>query len=210
MVYIIKLCVVLAIYDCGEKILCSPFVFKTTCTSQALGNFSYSLCHWTNTWTPNIPVIYTDKTRTTYVKKSSTSKQPYKDMLLVINLFISANTNIEGHAINSNFNPYVACGYFCQYRMMQKSRKMKLIHLVYRMKQKSWKWLKHWYVGTHLRVLNESHTMNTNILTGFRWFSKIFASLCFGWSSLSIGRVKALTMRNTTDSNLGKRGWQES
>ena len=26
-------------------------------------------------------------------------------------------------------------------------------------------------MGTHLRVLSESHTMNTN-MTGFRWFSK--------------------------------------
>ena len=30
-----------------------------------------------------------------------------------------------------------------------------------------------------LRVLNKSYPMNTNI-TGFRWFSKILASLCFG------------------------------
>ena len=31
--------------------------------------------------------------------------------------------------------------------------------------------------------------MNTNMI-GFRWFSKIFASLCLDESSLSIGRVK--------------------
>ena len=31
-------------------------------------------------------------------------------------------------------------------------------------------------MGTHLRVLGESYQMNTN-MTGFRWFSKIFASL---------------------------------
>ena len=31
--------------------------------------------------------------------------------------------------------------------------------------------------------------MNTN-MTGFRWFSKIIESLCFGHSSFSIGRVK--------------------
>ena len=34
-------------------------------------------------------------------------------------------------------------------------------------------------MGTHLIVLGESYPMNTHI-TGFRWFSKIFASLCFG------------------------------
>ena len=34
-------------------------------------------------------------------------------------------------------------------------------------------------MGTHLRVLSESYPMNTNMI-GFRWFSKIFASLCFG------------------------------
>ena len=29
------------------------------------------------------------------------------------------------------------------------------------------------------RVLSKNYPMNTN-MTGFRWFSKIFASLCFG------------------------------
>ena len=30
-------------------------------------------------------------------------------------------------------------------------------------------------MGIHLRVLSESYPMNSNI-TGFRWFSKVFAS----------------------------------
>ena len=38
-----------------------------------------------------------------------------------------------------------------------------------------------WHVGTHLRVLSESYPMNTN-MTGFRWFSKCFAS----WNLLSM------------------------
>ena len=42
------------------------------------------------------------------------------------------------------------------------------------------KWPKPWQMGTHLRVLSESFQMNTN-LTGFRWFSKIFAFLYLGW-----------------------------
>ena len=33
-------------------------------------------------------------------------------------------------------------------------------------------------MGTHLRILSESHPMNT--MTRFRWFSKFFASLFFG------------------------------
>ena len=37
---------------------------------------------------------------------------------------------------------------------------------------------KPWHVGIHLRVLCESFPMNTN-MTGFGWFCKIFASLCF-------------------------------
>ena len=41
------------------------------------------------------------------------------------------------------------------------------------------KWLKPWYMGTHLRVLGNSYPMNTN-LTGFRWFLENFASLCLG------------------------------
>ena len=45
-------------------------------------------------------------------------------------------------------------------------------------------------MGTHLWVLSESYLMSTHI-TGFRWLLKIFAfSMCFGESSLSIGRVK--------------------
>ena len=32
-----------------------------------------------------------------------------------------------------------------------------------------------WQMGNQLRVLSESYTMNTN-MTGFRWFSKYFAS----------------------------------
>ena len=45
--------------------------------------------------------------------------------------------------------------------------------------KKPTKWLKTWYMGTHLRVLRESYPMNT-IMIGFRWFSKVIASLCFG------------------------------
>ena len=44
---------------------------------------------------------------------------------------------------------------------------------------KTEKLLKPWHMGTYLRVLRQSYLMNTN-MTGFRWFSKIFASLCFG------------------------------
>ena len=46
-------------------------------------------------------------------------------------------------------------------------------------------------MGTHLRVLNESFPMNTNII-GFRWFSKIFVSLRLDESSIGIERVNAL------------------
>ena len=49
------------------------------------------------------------------------------------------------------------------------------------------KLLKPYYVGTHLCILSESCSMNTNMI-GFRWSSKIFASLCFGWMYLSIGK----------------------
>ena len=44
-------------------------------------------------------------------------------------------------------------------------------------------------MGTHLMELSESFPMNTN-MTGFRWFSRIFASLCeLDESRLSNGRV---------------------
>ena len=51
------------------------------------------------------------------------------------------------------------------------------------------KLLRPWQMGTHMRVLIESYPMNTN-MTGYRWFSKIFASLYLDESSLSIDRVK--------------------
>ena len=38
--------------------------------------------------------------------------------------------------------------------------------------------LETWRMGIHLRVLSESYSMNTN-MAGFRFFSKILASLCF-------------------------------
>ena len=59
-------------------------------------------------------------------------------------------------------NPCAADGQFGQYKMMQKPRK----------------WQKPCHMGTHLRVLIKSYPMNTKMI-GFRWFSKIFASLCF-------------------------------
>ena len=61
---------------------------------------------------------------------------------------------------NWMFNPYAAGGLFGRYKMMQKPKKKK-------------------DMGTHLRKLSESFPMDTN-MTGFRLFSKIFGSLCFG------------------------------
>ena len=52
--------------------------------------------------------------------------------------------------------------------------------------KKPGKLLKPWHMGTHLRVLSESYLMNNNMAR----FLKVFASLCFRWSSLSMGRVK--------------------
>ena len=40
------------------------------------------------------------------------------------------------------------------------------------------KCLKPWHMGTYLSVCNESYPMNTK-MTGFRWFLKGLASLCF-------------------------------
>ena len=42
------------------------------------------------------------------------------------------------------------------------------------------KWPKPWQMGTHLRVLGEIFQMNTN-MTGFGWFSNVFAFLFHGW-----------------------------
>ena len=47
------------------------------------------------------------------------------------------------------------------------------------------KWLKSWNMGSHMGVLSECYPMNTNV-TGFRWFSKVFASLCLGLKSCSL------------------------
>ena len=47
------------------------------------------------------------------------------------------------------------------------------------MMQKTYKKTESWHMGTHMRVLSESFPINTN-MTGFRWFSKFFASLYLG------------------------------
>ena len=52
---------------------------------------------------------------------------------------------------------------FVQYKMMQKKPPEK--------------WIKPWHMGTQLRVLSESYSMNTE-MAGFKWFLKIFASFC--------------------------------
>ena len=51
-----------------------------------------------------------------------------------------------------------------QYKMMEKKTKNLLKPL---------------HVGSHLRVPGDNYPMITN-MTGFRWFSKIFASLFYG------------------------------
>ena len=57
---------------------------------------------------------------------------------------------------------------------------------------KNWKYLKPWQMGTHLRVLDKSYPMNTNI-AGFRWFSNFFLHSCaLEEISLSIGRVNMI------------------
>ena len=59
-------------------------------------------------------------------------------------------------------------------------------------------------MGTHLRVLDESYPVNTN-MTGLRGFSKVFAFLCLGRNSLSIGRVKHTEMlKHATMSSIKK------
>ena len=47
------------------------------------------------------------------------------------------------------------------------------------MQNKTWKWLKPWHMGTHLRVLSMSYPMNSGMI-GIRWFSKIAVLLCSG------------------------------
>ena len=65
-------------------------------------------------------------------------------------------------------------------------------------------------MGTHLRVLSESYLMSTNLI-GFRWFLKIFASLC-SWmkvaSALEGLRVPpeiAVCIHDKFDDNFGKK-----
>ena len=50
--------------------------------------------------------------------------------------------------------------------------------------------LKSWQMGTHLRKLIKSYTINTN-MTGFRWFSKNLASSACDERSLSTGWVNS-------------------
>ena len=52
-------------------------------------------------------------------------------------------------------------------------------------------WFKPWYMGIHMRVLNESYPTTTN-MTGFKWFSKkqTLHSCALDKGSFTIGRVK--------------------
>ena len=45
------------------------------------------------------------------------------------------------------------------------------------------KWLKHWHMDTHLRVINESYPMIAN-MTGFKWFLENFAFKIVLWQKL--------------------------
>ena len=56
--------------------------------------------------------------------------------------------------------------------------------------KKTWKWLKPWQMGTHLKVLSESFPMNTN-MTCLDGFQKSLCSCDLDESSLSIGRVNS-------------------
>ena len=64
-----------------------------------------------------------------------------------------------------SINPYVAGGYFCQYKMMKKNEK----------------WLKPWHIGTHLIVPTWQ---------GLDGFEKSLCPCALGESSLCIGMVK--------------------
>ena len=67
--------------------------------------------------------------------------------------------------VSVGINPFAAGGLFGWYKMIQKHLKDDF---------------KSWHMGTHLRVLIESYPMNIN-MTGFIWFSIIFAPSCFRW-----------------------------
>ena len=91
-------------------------------------------------------------------------------------------------------NKYVLY-YDCQ---LKKYTMLTLMLLVANFANTKWckkpeKWLKPCHMGTHLRELGRSYPMDTNS-TGFRWFSAVFASMCFALDegSLSIGKVKSL------------------
>ena len=53
--------------------------------------------------------------------------------------------------------------------------------------QNNWKMTETPAIGSHLRVLNKSYPMNTN-MTGFRWVSKPSRPFALDESSLSMGR----------------------
>ena len=60
-------------------------------------------------------------------------------------------------------------------------------------------------MGTHLKVLCKSYPMNTN-MTGFCWFSKIFASVIWTKSSLNIRLISIYTNSHLIASDLGSDG----
>ena len=82
-----------------------------------------------------------------------------------------------------SFNQHFSIKYFLQNDILRDIT-LTLMLLVANLANTKWgknpeKLVKPWNMGTHLRALNKSFPMNTN-MTGIRWFSKIFASMCFG------------------------------
>ena len=99
---------------------------------------------------------------------------------------IIRNVQSEMYSLECTIKSTEACTLLCQYVMyaLEHIRKPILCWplcwwLIWPIQNNAenffFKWLKHWNMGTHQRVLSK----NTN-MTRFRWFSKIFASLCFG------------------------------
>ena len=58
-----------------------------------------------------------------------------------------------------------------------------------------------WHLGTHMRALSESFSMNT-VMIGFEWFSNFFASLFFGHSHSGVPLESIFYHFHTFEKNL--------
>ena len=159
-------------WDSTEFIKLYPDFLKGWDSTEFIKLYPDFLSGWKSVyWSHILVYLHTSSSFTGLLRSSLNSGYTYNPQWSILSL-----------PPGSKNNAVVKVGSVPQFS--RTSVKLTLMLLVANLANRKWckkpyKWLKPWQMGTHLRVLSESYLMNTN-MTGFGWFSKRLASLCFG------------------------------